>query len=140
VRICEAVTEHASQLLLVTIPTDLGRPRVSTSAVSLANDIIERAAARQDAHLLDLRELRDWTLVLPDGVHLTARGEAHVALLACEQLAAAGVVLDEHRLNDALHPLTSIARLRYACGPHAYALSRHLYTRARTQLALRATP
>ena len=134
-QICPAMSEHACELLLLTIPTDLGRPRISASAISAANTAIEHVAARHGAHLLDLRELRGWTFVLPDAVHLTARGEAHVARLACRKLAAAGVTLDEHILDVALRPFTLGTGLHYACGPYARALSRNLRTRARTRLS-----
>jgi hypothetical protein len=134
-RICEAMAEHTRELLVATMPANLGRPKLSTAVISAANDAIVQVAACHDARLLDLRELRGWTLVLPDGVHLTARGETYVALLACRQLAAIGMTVDERALVEAVRAPTPIDLLSYACGPHAHALARHLRTRARTRLA-----
>jgi GDSL-like Lipase/Acylhydrolase family len=135
-RICGAMVEHARELVVATMPADLGRPKVSTSVISAANDAIAHVAACHGAHLLDLRELRGWTLVLPDGVHLTARGEAYVALLACRQLAAIGMTVDERELVETVRAPAPIDLLSYACGPHAHAVARHLHTRTRARLAL----
>jgi lysophospholipase L1-like esterase len=134
-RICDAIAEHARALLLATMPADLGRPKISAAVTSAANDAIARVAASHDASLLDLRELRGWTLVLPDGVHLTARGEAYVGLLACRQLEGAGMALDTRALAGAVGTLSPVQLLSHVCGPHVGSLVGHLRMRARARLA-----
>jgi lysophospholipase L1-like esterase len=133
-QICSTTAAHAGRLLLVNIPVDLGRPRVATSTIRFANAAIERVAASRGTYLLDLTQLRGWLLVLPDGVHLTALGQAHLALLACEHLTARGLHVDQTKLpKDKLQPSPS-ARFRYACGPYARALASHQGKRGRTWL------
>jgi GDSL-like Lipase/Acylhydrolase family len=134
--VCTSVREHVSDLLLATIPSNLGHRRVHTDAVSAANEIISNMAAYYDAHLLDLRELRGWTLVLPDGIHLTARGEAHLAMLACGLLKSTDLAADDHKLHRALRPPPFIALLHYACGAYLPALADYMRKRTKAQLAL----
>jgi hypothetical protein len=71
--------------------------------------------------LVSLDSLCGFELVLPDNVHLTARGEAHLALVAVRALQGLGVEAQERELQQALIPLRTGAKLRYACGAHALA-------------------
>jgi hypothetical protein len=121
---------HAKRLLIVQIPTDLGRPPASADAIAHANVTIERVAARHRAVVLAPRGLRGPTLVTPDAVHLTARGEAHLALLAAAALRALDFAPDQAELCDALAPLGEGPRLRYLLGSHAVAQLRDWRRRA----------
>lgn len=127
---------HCRRLLLVQIPPDLGRPRAPADAIGGANATIARVAARHRALVLAPRGLRGRTLVMPDAVHLTARGQAHLAMLAViavrEWLPA-----DERELRDALAPLRERPRLRYALGAGALAQLRDWRRRLRERLAPR---
>jgi lysophospholipase L1-like esterase len=112
-----AVSESRAQLL-VKLPPEIGRPPAPSGAIEAANRTIERVAQLHGIPVLDLSSLHGAELVLPDAVHLTARGEAHVALLACRAL---GMATDERDLQEALEPLRPSARLRYAAGAGAKA-------------------
>ncbi len=80
---------HATRVLTLTIPLDLGRPRAG-AAVSAANALIRRLAAEHDAVCAELSDLRGWRLLLPDAVHPTALGQLEIADRAAAALAAAG--------------------------------------------------
>jgi hypothetical protein len=113
--VAAAVSESGAQLLLK-LPPAIGRPPAPSSAIEAANRTIEGIAQLHRIPVLDLSSLRGAEFVLPDAVHLTARGEAHVALLACRAL---GMTADERDLREALAPLRPSARLRYAAGAGA---------------------
>ena len=115
------LTARARQLLLLTIPYDLGRPP-SAPKPRLAQEAIRRVADRHGAIVCDLSDLAGWTLVLPDAVHPTALGQLEIADRAAAALGA-GV------LPSALAGERGAASARYAPA-HARALARDLRRRA----------
>lgn len=129
---CSAATLRgaAGGLLMATIPLDLGRPRAGAS-VPTANRIIREVAGEQRAVVVDLEDVHGWQLVLPDAVHLTARGQLEVAARAATALAAAGVAVGRSPIALAGTPPGPRAVLRYALTGHAAALARDLWRRAR---------
>ncbi|MHB1469497.1 MAG: GDSL-type esterase/lipase family protein, partial [Solirubrobacteraceae bacterium] len=127
---------HARRLLMLRIPADLGRPPARAEAIAEANATIVWVASRHQALVVGLRGLRGPMLVMPDAVHLTARGEAHVALLAARALHAEGLAVREDALLEALAPLREAPRLRYLLGARAMAQLRDW----RRQLRERAAP
>jgi hypothetical protein len=81
--------ERCERVLAVLLPEDLGRPRAAS--VRDANAIIEAAAARHGALVLDLRGFGARNLVMTDHVHPTAFGQVWIAERALEVLARAGM-------------------------------------------------
>jgi hypothetical protein len=119
--IAQAVAAQCARLLIVALPPTLGRPPAPAAPIAAANERVARVASAHGAPLLGLESLTGSELVQPDAVHLTARGEAHMALLACELLAPAAV--DDTELRRALAPLTPRARARYLLVQRAPALA-----------------
>jgi lysophospholipase L1-like esterase len=114
-----AVSRAAERVLVVTVPLDLGRPPAPPERIAGADAEIERLAREHGAGVLDLRELRGWTLILPDAVHLTAVGQLHVATLA------AGVLGAQRSPAELADPHRSVrARVGYALSTHAAAVGR----------------
>jgi lysophospholipase L1-like esterase len=116
--VVQAVLGRSGAQLLVKLPPAIGRPPAPRSAIEAANRTIERIAQLHGIPALDLSSLHGVELVQPDAVHLTARGEAQMALLACRAL---GLSANEGELREALAPLRPPARLRYAIGAGAMA-------------------
>jgi lysophospholipase L1-like esterase len=85
---------RAARTLALTIPADLGRPRAGAK-VAEANAIIERAAARHAALILDLRAFGARNLLMADRVHPTAFGQIAIAERALDLLAAAGMAVKQ---------------------------------------------
>jgi lysophospholipase L1-like esterase len=81
---------RCERVLTLTIPLDLGRPRVGASVVE-ANAVIERVAAELGALLVDLRDFRARNLVMADRVHPTAFGQVAIAERALAVLERDGV-------------------------------------------------
>lgn len=100
--ILDALEAQASQVLVLTIPEDLGRPRAG-AAVAAANRIL-RARAPQICALEDFKGPR---VVLPDAVHPTSAGMVEIADRA---LAALG----RHERVDGDERRDLPARARYA--------------------------
>ena len=129
-RILAALAPRAQRLCLATLPLDLGRPRAGVKVAEL-NAIVRAAAARHDAAVADLDDLRGWRLVFPDAVHPTALGQLEIA----ERAAAA--------LGLTARPAAIAGAVR---GPRAdlrYALTRqpaHLLRDRRRRWAERARP
>jgi hypothetical protein len=119
--VVEAIVSQSRTQLLVKLPPAIGRPPAPRAAIATANATIAQAARRHRAIVIELTSLRGRELVMPDAVHLSARGEAHMALLACRRLRELGLEPDERDLREALAPLSFAARLRYACGARALA-------------------
>jgi lysophospholipase L1-like esterase len=84
------LTARAQRTLVCTIPLDLGRPRAS-ERVAEANRIIEDAARRHGALVVDLRDFRARNHVMVDAVHPTAFGQVAIAERALDVLAAGGL-------------------------------------------------
>ncbi|HLH14369.1 MAG TPA: GDSL-type esterase/lipase family protein [Solirubrobacteraceae bacterium] len=135
------VAGHARTLLLAKLPREIGVPPAPRGAIEQANRTIELSGERNGALVLELDSLHGSELVLPDRVHLTARGQAHLALLAHRRLSAAAdahaldvLAADRHGgladLHEALRPLSQRARLRYLLGAHALAQLRDWRRRA----------
>lgn len=137
-QIAAAAAESCARLLLVCLPPTLGRPPAPAHAIHEVNREIARVAGAHEALTLGLQTLTGYELVQPDAVHLTARGEAHVALRACELLRTTGCTPVEDELRRALEPLDAIARLRYLLGGRRPAVVRDLRRRALEDLQRRA--
>lgn len=137
-RILDALAGEARQLLIVQLPSAIGRPPAPALAIEAANRTIAALAARHSAALVGLWSLRGRHLVLPDAVHLTARGEAQMAMLALRTLGDMGFEGDADRLRAALAPLGASQRLRYLAGAHALAQLRDWRRRASEAAAARA--
>jgi hypothetical protein len=82
----DVVARECEDVVMPTIPLDLGRPRAGAAKVLAANGVIAAEARRVGATLVGLAGLRGWKLVLPDAVHLTALGELEVADRAARAL------------------------------------------------------
>ncbi|HEX5224389.1 MAG TPA: GDSL-type esterase/lipase family protein [Solirubrobacteraceae bacterium] len=126
-----AVRGCSERLLLVALPPALGVPPAPAHAIAAANAEIARLAEEHGAVLVTLETLAGPELVQPDRVHLTARGEAHIALLACRALDAAGVRADTGDVLRALAPMRGSARLRWLLTGRTPAAVRDLRRRAR---------
>ncbi|HEX3511454.1 MAG TPA: GDSL-type esterase/lipase family protein [Solirubrobacteraceae bacterium] len=126
-----AVAESCSALLLIALPRAIGVPPAPASAIATANEEIARRVQEHGAALVQLGPLAGPELVYPDRVHLTARGEAHIALSACAALRPTGMRADERDLQRALEPLTPGARARWLLGGRVPHLARDLRRRAR---------
>ncbi len=84
-----ALAERCERVLAVTLPLDLGRPLAP--GVAEANALIEAAAARHGALVLDLRGFGARNHVMTDRVHPTAFGQVAIAERALAVLAADGM-------------------------------------------------
>ncbi len=83
---------HATRVLALTIPLDLGRPRAG-APVRRANALIRRLAGEHGTVCAELSDLRGWRLLQPDAVHPTALGQLEIADRAGRALAVAGAPL-----------------------------------------------
>lgn len=86
----EFLAVRCDRVLTLTIPHDLGRPRVG-GRVSECNARIEAAALRPGALVVDLAGFRGRNLVMSDHVHPTAFGQIAIAERALAVLAADGM-------------------------------------------------
>ncbi len=136
-RVADATAEQCGRMLLLGLPAEIGRPPAPVGAIAAANAVIAEVAAAHDALLLSLQTLRGSQLVQPDAVHLTARGEAHIALLACRLLAAEGLQPREQELIRALEPLGARSRARHLIIERTVPLTRDLRRRLREGIELR---
>jgi lysophospholipase L1-like esterase len=82
------LSERAEQVLMLTLPHDLGRPTSAPKPVH-ANGVVRRIAERHGAIVADLSDLRGWELVLPDAVHPTPSGQLEMADRAARALGSA---------------------------------------------------
>lgn len=121
--ICTGLGERAAQLLVLTLPADLGRPTCAPKPRE-ANAIVRRVAADRRATVVDLEDFGGWVRVLPDTVHPTAIGQLEIADRA---VAALGV---DARPSVAVRGADPPVDLRYAPA-HGRALVRDLLRRAR---------
>lgn len=112
--IADAASLHCQALLMLLLPARIGLPPAPQRAIGEANRIIAGVAAAHRAATVAPLGLQGWERLMPDLVHLTARGQPHLALLAAQQLAMQGFVLQTAELHVALAPLSDLARLRYA--------------------------
>ena len=119
--IAAALAGQARVRLLVGLPPAIGRPPAPLAAIEQANLSIVEVADRHGALTVAQRSVGGRELTLPDQVHLTARGEARLALLAAERLSQAGLAADTGLLREALQPPGTRTRLRYAAGAGALA-------------------
>jgi len=74
-----ALAGHASRVLVLTIPLDLGRPRAGRAKVAAANESIRRLAGAHGAKCASLDDLHGARMLLPDAVHPTALGQLEIA-------------------------------------------------------------
>ncbi len=101
--IIDAVKNQADRTLVLTVPTDLGRPRAGND-VTRVNAILR---AQEGVTLCELEDFKGARVVLPDAVHPTSPGMVEIANRA---LAALG---SSHRV-DAGERDDLAARARYA--------------------------
>ena len=113
--------ERCDQLLTLTIPLDMGRPR-NRGLVESANQAIEHSAALHGASVLDLRRFAGRGVMMADHVHPTALGQVAIAELALDTLAAAGLQAVVRPSALVSYRTTRVGRLR---GDLTYAY-RHL--------------
>jgi hypothetical protein len=125
-----AAASDADHLLMVTIPLDLGRPRAGRSVLE-ANRLVREVAGRHGATVVALEGLRGWRLLLPDAVHVTARGQVEIAERAARALRADGLEVPRSPAALAEAPGGWRADARYALNGHAAALARDLRRRVR---------
>jgi lysophospholipase L1-like esterase len=88
--VVDYLTGRCDRIVLLTIPLDLGRPRVG-AAVEVANAAIEAEARRVGATIVDLRSLRGRNVLMADHVHPTALGQVAIAERVIDTLAATGI-------------------------------------------------
>jgi hypothetical protein len=82
-----ALAACSEQLLLCTLPADLGRPRAAPKPRA-ANAIVRAVAADHGARLAELDDLSGPPWLLPDAVHPTARGQLEIADRAARAVGA----------------------------------------------------
>lgn len=132
--------ERCARVLCVTIPLDLGRPRVGAK-VSEANRAVARQSMRVGALLLDLHDLAGRELVMFDHVHPTAMGQIAIAERALDVLIADGVSAPSRPRAFAAPQRSLRARARAACAYAYRSLKQALRIRAaaaQTRLAAAA--
>ena len=110
----DVVARECEDVVMPTIPLDLGRPRAGAAKVLAANGAIAAEARRVGAVIVGLAGLRGWKLVLPDAVHLTALGELEVAdraarALGLQPLPSSLADVDRSRRGAARFALTTYA-------------------------------
>ncbi len=127
--IAAAMAACCARLLIVSLPPAIGVPPAPAEAIAAANAEIAAVADTRGAVVLGLASLSGPELVQPDAVHLTARGEAQIALLACRALASKGLPADEEELARALAPLSAASRARWMLLARPPALARDLRRR-----------
>ncbi len=132
--VLEGVGAQARRVLVASIPLDLGRPPAPPERIAAANRAIGELAVARGAVLLDLADLRGWTRVLPDTVHLTALGQLCVAERAARALGAPS----PRALTEVGTGPRSVAR--YALTGYAAAVARDRWRRARESAARRVRP
>jgi lysophospholipase L1-like esterase len=119
---------RCDNLLTMTAPLDLGRPRAGRRVPEL-NRVIERVAAEVGALLVDLRPFRGRNLVASDHVHPTALGQIAIAERAVNALECTGLPLDARPHSLISVDTTRWTRLRadltYLCR-HAKVTTREL--------------
>jgi lysophospholipase L1-like esterase len=118
---------RCDRVLVVTAPSDLGRPRAG-GRVAVLNAMIEKAARESGALLLDLSDFRGRNLVMADHVHPTAFGQIAIAERALEVLETAGLEVRARPSQLITYDMTRWRRLR---GDATYAY-RHLKVSARS--------
>jgi lysophospholipase L1-like esterase len=85
--IADAVEAASEQVVLLTLPADLGRPRAAPKPRT-ASAIVRRVAAETGAAVVDLDDLAGAPWLLPDAVHPTAVGQLEIADRAARVLGA----------------------------------------------------
>jgi lysophospholipase L1-like esterase len=121
---------RCERVVLLTIPSDLGRPRPDRARIDFANAAIEREAARTGATLVDLRGFRGRRVLMPDHVHPTAFGQIAIAERTLDTLSAAGAEVLARPRDLIAYEETRAGRLR---GDATYAY-RHAKLTARNAL------
>jgi lysophospholipase L1-like esterase len=116
---------RCDQVLAVTIPQDLGRPKAGHT--DDGNAIIRANAATARALVLDLRDFRGRNLVMADHVHPTAFGQIAIAERALALLERHGLAVKVRPSQLIGYETTRRGRLR---GDLTYAY-RHAKTSAR---------
>ena len=109
---------RCDRVLIVTAPSDLGRPRNPDRLAEL-NRLIESAARESGALLLDLSDFRGRNLVMADHVHPTAFGQVAIAERALAVLEQAGMEVRARPSHLISYDTTRWRRLR-ADATYAY--------------------
>jgi lysophospholipase L1-like esterase len=104
---------RCERVVALTIPLDLGRPRAGAK-VAEANAIIERAAARHDALVVDLRDFGGRGHLMADHVHPTAFGQIDIAERALTVLARSGLPPKVAPSSLVTYDTTLVGRVRGA--------------------------
>ncbi len=128
--VARRLERDCDHVVLVGIPPDLGRPRAAGSVVQ-ANATIRRIAQSLGATLVNTEGQRGWRLVMPDAVHLTALGQAHLAERAAGAVALDGLTVSRSPLALAAATEGWSGQLRYALAGRAPAAARDLSRRVR---------
>jgi lysophospholipase L1-like esterase len=129
-QIVAAVGAQARLLMLVALPSEIGAPPAPAAAIARARAAIAELGRDAGAVILPPGPPAGPELLLPDAVHLTARGQVALALRACEQLRARGIEADTTQLERMLEPLRPTTRLRWLLGPYALNVVRDRRRRA----------
>jgi lysophospholipase L1-like esterase len=124
--VLDFLAERCERIVVLTVPLDLGRPRVGAK-VEVANEIIEAAARKVGAKIVDLRGFRGRGVLMADHVHPTALGQIAIAERVLDVLAAEGMRVYAKPSELVYYETTWTDRLR---GDLTYAY-RHLKGSAR---------
>jgi lysophospholipase L1-like esterase len=89
----DALAPRAARLLVLTVPSDLGRPWAGPDALE-ASALLRREAARAGAAVAELADLGGWRFMRPDHVHPTPLGQLEIARRAARALGEAEPVAD----------------------------------------------
>jgi lysophospholipase L1-like esterase len=122
--IAASLARCCERLLIVSLPPAIGVPPAPGEAIAAANREIGEIVRAHAAAAVTPETLSGPELVQPDAVHLTARGEAHLALLACRALAREDVAVHDEELLRALEPIGPLGRARWMLVARPPALAR----------------
>jgi lysophospholipase L1-like esterase len=125
--VLDFLADRCRRIVVLTIPTDLGRPRAG-ARVEVANAAIEAAVGEMKVTIVHLRGFRGRGVMMADHVHPTALGQVAIAERVVEALAAAGMRVYARPRDLVTYETTWTDRLR---GDATYAY-RHAKTAARS--------
>jgi lysophospholipase L1-like esterase len=110
--VTDLLAVRCDRVVLLSIPLDLGRPRVDRARIDFANAAIEREAARVGATLVDLRGFRGRRVLMADHVHPTAFGQIAIAERTLDALSADGMRVLARPRDLIAYETTRLGRLR----------------------------
>jgi lysophospholipase L1-like esterase len=109
--VVDHLAERCDRVVVLTIPLDLGRPRVGAK-VEVANASIEAEARRVGATIVDLRGFRGRRVLMADHVHPTAFGQIAIAERVLATLDPAGASVLVRPWDLVTYETTRTGRLR----------------------------